>query len=691
VSYGSTESVGWTGTAPPSLGFETRKRRRWHNAEALIGAPRAEWPAGLRRLRQIGLALIGLQFLAFCIWSAILVHRVALTHDFMTYEQAVYLISRGHLDPFSSSLGYPFWQDHGTFLLWPLAFLDWLWPHPVTLLWIQDALTVAAEAVALVWACEIASTHVRRVKDERLVWACVSVALLILLINPWISWAVSADFHTEPLAMVWIVAAARDLFADRKRMWLWAVLAMLSGDVGASCCAALGVSAIIAGQRWWRTGLALTLAGAFWMLALGAVHATKGTQPGFFAPLLLGHTGHVPSSTSSLEILQAIVRHPDRAVHAFGANILNVWANLSAGGLLGLLWPPTMVPIALVLLESALAHGPRFSDPGVQNLPVYILGAVGTTAVCLKLARSSLQRRSRWMMPTILGLLAMNAIGWAVVWLPQLPKTWLRVDSRPAATLGHLATRVGPHDQVIVQAGVSTGFDRRLFIHPTFKLPSTFTAQTRHLWLVFAPAQGIEEASPSDIYGAMTKLAGVPHMRLALAMNGIWAFEWTPPQGVHRLTVAVPSPNVIGAWTVPGTAGTSVRRGPVRSWHTISNGREGYVVSGDYWLAPPGPVSADVSLDASGPTNVELWDNTAGTLLARKRVSHSNGTRGVHLTGKVTRHKSNVYGGWGPWQIKPTSPAPGDVLEIRVWTPGHGKVTVDSLTLRSRGATDTTG
>ncbi len=100
----------------------------------------------LRRLRQIGLALICLQFLAFCIWSAILVHRVALTHDFITYEQAFFLISHGHLDPFSSSLGYPFWQDHGSFLLWPLAFLNWLWPHPVTLLWLQDAAAVGCRS-----------------------------------------------------------------------------------------------------------------------------------------------------------------------------------------------------------------------------------------------------------------------------------------------------------------------------------------------------------------------------------------------------------------------------------------------------------------------------------------------------------------------------------------------------------------
>ncbi len=687
MSYGSTESQGWTDSAPPALGFETHKRRRWHDAEPLIGALRADWPTALRRLQRIGLALIGLQFLAFCIWSAILVHRVALTHDFMTYEQAIYLISHGHLDPFSSSLGYPFWQDHGTFLLWPLAYLDWLWPHPVTLLWLQDAFTAGAEAVAFVWVCEIASMHVRRVEDKRLVWACVSVALIILVINPWIAWTVSADFHIEPLAMVWIVAAARDLFAGRKRMWLWVALAMLSGDVGASCCAALGVSAIIAGRRWWRTGLVLALTGVVWMMALGAVHATKGTQPGFFAPLLLGHTGHVASSTSSVDILKALVRHPDRAVRAVGANILNVLANLSAGGLLGLLWPPTMVPIALILLESALTHGPRFSDPGVQNLPVYVLGAVGTAAVCLKLARGRLHGRRRGLMWMLLVLLAVNAIGWAVVWLPQLSRTWLRVDSQPAASLRQLATRVGPSDQVVVQSGVSTDFSQRPFVHPTFKLPTTFTVRAKHVWLVFAPVQGIEQAAPSDIDGAMTSLASLPHMHLAFAENGIWGFEWTPPDGVRRLRVAVPSPNVIGAWTVAGTAGTPVSKGPAHRWYTTSDGHEGYVVSGDYWREPTGPVAARVKLAVNGSANVELWDDTAERLLERRVVSHTNGPTTVHLSGTVQPSQTTgAYAGWWPWRILPKQAPSGHVLELRVWSPGpRTKLTVDTI-LIDRGS-----
>ncbi len=686
ATFNSTEAAGSTLARRSAVPLLAGLRRRWVGAEPIIAAPRPEWPPALRRLWRIGLALLAVQFLAFCVWSSVLVHRVAMTTDFATYEQAFYLISHGHLDPFSSALGYPFWQDHGSFLLWPLAFLDWLWPHPTTLLWLQDAATVGAEAVAFLWVCELASIRVSKAPEHRAVWACVCLALILLVFNPWIVWAVSADFHPEPLATLWLVAAARDLFAGRRRAWIWIALALLTGDVGASYCAALGCSAVLAGQRWWRTGLAVACVGVLWMVLLGAIHATKGTVPGYYAPLILGHTGVVPTSTTSLAIVKAIIIHPGRAISALWANGLNVWADLSIAGLLGLAWPPLFVPMLLVLLEGALAHGPRFSAPGSQNLLVLILGAVGTIAICLKLAERRGPRR-RLLFPALLLVLALNGAGWAAVWLPQVSKTWLRVTPAAAASLRQLAQRVGAEDQTVVQQGVSTGFAGRRFVHLIFGLPTTFQVSTRHVWFIFAPAQGIEAATPSDIYRTMTSLASVPHMRLALSANGIWAFEWTPTPGVRRLRLTAPSPPVIGAWTLAGAAGKSVREGAPRSWYAASNGKQGYVVSGDYWLVPAGPVSAKVSLAVSGMTNVELWDDTSGVLLQRKTLSETHGSTTVRLTGLVrTARASSVYSGWGPWHIKPKQPSANQILELRVWTPGHSDmVTVHSLSLQSQG------
>jgi hypothetical protein len=657
-------------------------RRRWVDAEPIIAAPASGWPPALRRIRRIGLALIGVQFLALCAWSSVLVHRFVLTHDFVTYEQAFYLISHGHLDPFSTSLGHPFWQDHGSFLLWPLAFLDWLWPHPTTLLWLQDAAAAGAEAVAFLWVCELASIRARKIPEHRAVWACVCLALILLVINPWVMWTVSSDFHTEPLATLWLLAAARDLFAGRRRAWIWLALALLTGDVGASCCGALGVSAIIAGRRWWRTGLAVACLGVVWMIVLGAIHATKGTVPSYYAPLILGHPGVVPATTTSLAVAKAVLLHPGRAISAFWANHLNVWANLSAAGLLGIAWPPVFVPLLLVLVEGALTHGPQASLPGFQNFPVYLLGAAGTVAICLKLAERRGIRR-RLLFPALLLVLALNGVGWAAVWLPQMSKTWLSVSPEAGATLRALSRRIGPADEVVVQQGISSGFARRRFVHLIFTLPTTFQVSTRHVWLIFAPQQGSEPATPSTVYGVITRLATTAHMHLALSANGIWAFEWTPSPGVRQLTLATPSPPVIAAWSVAGPAGRAVLQGPPNNWRVISNGEPGYVMAEDYWREPAGAVSARVSLAASDIANVELWDDTTGRLLARKVLSNTHGSTIVHLTAKVTAAQTNMaYAGFGPWRISPKEPPAGQVLEVRVWSPGRkDKVTVRSVSV----------
>src|ERR1022692_2055268 len=53
----------------------------------------------LRRLRRIGLAILGLQLLGLGAWSALLYHRFALTWDFAVYHQPWYLIAHGNLDP----------------------------------------------------------------------------------------------------------------------------------------------------------------------------------------------------------------------------------------------------------------------------------------------------------------------------------------------------------------------------------------------------------------------------------------------------------------------------------------------------------------------------------------------------------------------------------------------------------------
>jgi hypothetical protein len=79
----------------------------------------------MRWVRRIGLMLLALKFAGFCVWSSLLYHRFALTPDFAQYQQAWYLIAHGHLNPYDTVGNFPFWQNHGEFIMWPLAALYW--------------------------------------------------------------------------------------------------------------------------------------------------------------------------------------------------------------------------------------------------------------------------------------------------------------------------------------------------------------------------------------------------------------------------------------------------------------------------------------------------------------------------------------------------------------------------------------
>ena len=211
--------------------------------------PRSEWPRQLRRARAGAFLLIAIQFVALLVWCHVLASRFALSRDFSSYEQAVYLISHGHLDPYSTTLGYSFWHDHAEFIAWPIALLQLLWPHAETLSWTQAAAIVGAELAAIGWICDIAARVVQRDGARWFPAALVLTGAILLATSPWVVWACSYDVHTEAFAALFVMLAARDLFMGRRRAWLWVILGLGAGDVAATYMAGLGLSAAVTGSR----------------------------------------------------------------------------------------------------------------------------------------------------------------------------------------------------------------------------------------------------------------------------------------------------------------------------------------------------------------------------------------------------------------------------------------------------------
>jgi hypothetical protein len=666
--------------------------RRWNEAEIFSAPPRSEWPVALRRVRTIGFALLLVQLIVLGWWSAVLVHRYSTTIDFSAYEQAAYLIGHGHLDPYSTVLKIPFWQNDSEFILVPLGMILRVFPYTVTLPFLQDIAIVAAEAVTLAWICDIVAAREKRDQLTTATAVALGVLAIVLLIgNPWVPWATSFDFHLEPFFTLWTIAAARDLHRGRRSAWIWVVLCLLSSAVGASYIGAVGVSAALTARRRWRRGVTIAVIGFGYLLLLEATHGANAAALDQYSYILTGRPGVLASHVKAGMIVKSAFEHPGRVVDALWMNRTNIWGNISPSGVIGIVWLPLLAPIALILGEASFGQGGmNFSLPGFQNVTLGPLITVGTIALLAILAPrlAGLRGRRRWAFPSIVAVLVANSVMWSIVWLPEVAKNWLLVTPRGAAVLRQLSAKIGPQDEVVATQGVAGDFSGRASIYPLLATKIDVPIKARKVWFIMTATQGLETASIPAIYQDIAALQAIPSMHLVAASQHIFAFEWTPPKNVHRLNLgAIAKHESIPAWVLAGTAGKAVRARTPTAWHASGSKKPGYVIDEGYWAEPAGVYRGSVTLSVSSSAHIEIWNATTSTLLARATVGNTHGKRTIQLTADL-RHITPrpVLRGWGIWRMAPTV-QPGDNLEIRVWSPG-GKdlVTVYFTQLRSATA-----
>ena len=420
----------------------------------------AAWSGGsLRRVRQVGYAVLAVQLAAMCAWTALLYHRYALTWDFAVYHQPWYLIAHGHLDPWTTVESMPFWRNDSEFGIWALAPLWWIWPHDVMLQWAQNVAVVAAEAVALAWMCDLAARR-GGLPARQARWLAIT-GLLLLVLSPWIWWSVSFDFHMESVALPFAVLLARDLGRGRRRMWFWVLPILAAGAPEAVYVAGIGLGGVLAGRGSRARGAALTAAGAAYSGLIVVLHADTGAplarHYGYLAIGVAASFVHGRVATganlTTAQMVKGIAAHPYRIVVALGQKRTDIIAALLPGGLIGIAWRPLLPLITLGVLQSILSAGWRFAQPSFQLLPVYLLVPIGTTAILA----GPLAGRRRLMALAVTGILVAQAACWASIWGPQLPEHWLRVSAPAAAELaGHpgpdsarrgrhrLAGRAGP-------------------------------------------------------------------------------------------------------------------------------------------------------------------------------------------------------------------------------------------------------
>ena len=262
---------------------------------------------------------------------------------------------------------------------------------------------------------------------------------------------------------------------------------------------------------------------------------------------------------------------------------------------------------------------------------------------------------------------------------------WLRVSGPTAATLAAVRSQIPESDEVVASQGVLGPFSGRVNVHA---LASTTKAPVSgpEVWFIITPTAGTELQSTASSMAFIGLLAGPMHARLIAHANGVWAFRWHRPAGQHWVIVPDGTDGV-PAWTAAGTGGHADLTGPVRSWHAGSSGREGYVSDGIQWLEPLGRYTTQIVLSASGPVNVEVWDdNGNGMLLARRTITAAAGRQSVNLPINVTAAlSSGAYSGWGPFSAHFVPPDSGERIEVRIWTDGSDIVKVYSARIQPGG------
>ncbi len=338
----------------------------------------AAWPPLLRIAFRVGLAVFGAQLICFMLWSDFQQSRFGFSFDFSIYAQGWYQIAHGSIDPFVTSKGAYLWQDHSAFLFWLAAPLWFVWPHPVTLMWLQDAACVAAEVVAFRWMCEVAVQRQSESESRRTLVTFVSVGALALVLDPWITWSITNDFHVEAFSMLFVLLAARDFYNFRQRSWLWVALALGTGNLAATYLIGLSLSALAVGKNWRRTALYLSLAGIGWTELISLIHGDLGSAYKGYSYLLSESQAKRARTTgqgSVLEVAIGGVTHPARVFARIWGYRWSIWADLSSAGLIGIVSPWAFGVPLVAMIESSLNSTPDFISPntGSQNFPEYLL------------------------------------------------------------------------------------------------------------------------------------------------------------------------------------------------------------------------------------------------------------------------------------------------------------------------------
>jgi hypothetical protein len=637
----------------------------------------------LDRIAFVGIAA---QFACMASISFVLWQRHALTADFAGFYHAWSAIAHGDFNPWhQDAVNVRYLQNHGELITWIFAPAYWLMPNPFGLRLVQDLSAAGISTVCYFWIRRLLPAN-----ELLLPLGLTGVALLVL--DPWPFWSNSFDFHWQATGTFFLILAAYAFYLRRiGPAFVACALVACTGDVMCTILAGLGLSMIL--LRAYRLyGVAVIALGTIWFFAIHALGGGKGyTAAGgglesLYWELFLPDKPHGVTLGS---LVAFALSHPQNVFAALARNAKDMYANLAPAGIVGVLYPWSWGVALVTLLENNLASHAllaaadpasplppcllpaclerNFAQPSFQSFSLYAFIPLGTAALLVVFA----QRVRRSLTYAACAVLVANVLGWALVWLPQVPSRWILVHPAAAAQLSRIANEI-PRSQEVVGGEAFLGMfaGRPVYfnaIHPAVPIVTTPAN------VVLAPYEGVNVIGANADLARIAALANDPRARLMSHDAGVWWFGYTAPAGTE-----LPLPlgaNVVPAWALDGITGRAVMDGPIGEWRLEYRREGGNVFQKDYWRVPLGRYSATMEIANTEPVIFEVRNASSGDVILRREIKA--GPRTTHEIpfehALLAQEKS--FSGWGPFQFDPT-PFGDNALELRLWSGGKGDVSV---------------
>ena len=625
-----------------------------------------------RRLIVLICAIFGIKALAMIGFSYYEFVHGALNSDFAIFYQAWSLIAGGNLNPYSTMVGQFFYKDHFSILMWPLAVLGVLFRSPMTLKVVQDVAAAAADLIGALWIVDI-------LRRESNVSLSAGLAMLItgivcLFINPWTFYTDAFDFHFYTLSELFLIGSVWAFYRGNVLVGILCALGVSTGgDANATYAVGLGATVILASRKLWKAGLFVVLASLGAVLFMHKIGAGTGsgisTAYGYLSAQTPG------SEVSIFSIARGIVQHPSAVFDAFWSDRLRVYANLGPSGFLGFFSPWAIGPWSVLLLENVLHRGlgglgqSRFSLPGFQFGVGYALLTPATIWVIAWLHR---RFRSDLFVFITSGLVTLNAIGWAAVWLPYMPVSWVTVQPALATELYRLERSTPDDVQITASQGVVGDLSGRRYVGQFFG-QFKYTVYSKSLRIVLTPYSGIETASVEESAGAIASLLDSKRSQIIRASNLLWVIDYALDGTNTTLPLGYDRPMLPAAVFTSDVGYRVVRTNASDSSLQVdgSNPSGGYLLRGAYFRRAPGNYTVSVMVRASTPVVVEVQDASKGVLMVKQtyqshKLSRLNFRLQIPYSGG-----DDLYDGYWPFYSPAWRSTTYDSIEVRVWAPPH--------------------